>query len=82
MSWKIENWRVALHSATNRATALRDHHLLDPARGRIDAQGVIDGALVGLRERRLAHMQRAAVIAAKAAGHSLLADENAAQRLP
>ena len=73
---------MALHSSANWSVALRYHQFLNPARCRIHSQGVIDGALVGLRACRLAHVQGAAVIAAKAAGYPLLAAENAAQRLP
>ena len=58
------------------------HHLLDPARSGINPQGVVDGALVGLGARRLAHVQRATVGTTKGAGHPLLAAENAAQRVP
>ena len=73
---------MTLHSPANWSTALCYHQFLGPARLRINTKDVIDGALVGLRARGLAHVQRAAVIAAKGAGYPLLAAENAAQRLP
>ena len=66
----------------NWPASLRYHQFLDPARLRVHSQGVIDGALVGLRARRLAYVQGAAVSAAKTAGYPLLAAKNAAQRLP
>ena len=45
---------MALHFSPNWTSALRYHHLPDPAERRINPQGVIDGALVRLGTRGLA----------------------------
>ena len=71
--------RVALQTRANSGRAGgSDDGLADASRVRVDAEGVVDGPLIGFRLGSGAHVQRASVGPAKGGGDALLTVEDAA----
>ena len=71
--------RVALQTRANSGRAGgSDDGLADASRVRVDAEGVVEGPLIGFRLGSGAHVQRASVGPAKGGGDALLTVEDAA----